>query len=62
MKLKQLFFDESNVEKELRKVLDHLHKEGPINGEDLEILALIKYKYPSIFFKYENELLFIRGH
>lgn len=61
MKLKQLFFDESNVEKELRKVLDHLHKEGPINGEDLEILALIKYKYPSIFFKYENELLFILG-
>lgn len=61
MNLRQLFLDESNIERELEKVLTHLHKQGPINGEDLQILALIKFKYPSIFVKYENELLFILG-
>lgn len=43
------------------KIINKIHKEGPINESDLETLALIKHWHPELFHKYEHTLLNIMG-
>lgn len=55
----EVFLNESCAEKKLNEILISIHNNGPINGEDLQYLAIIKNRFPSLFEKYENEILLI---
>lgn len=57
----EVFLNESCAEKKLNEILISIHNNGPINGEDLQYLAIIKNRFPSLFEKYENEILFLIG-
>ncbi len=57
----EVFFNENYAEKKLNEILISIHNNGPINGEDLQYLAIIKEKYPYLFERYENEVLFLIG-
>lgn len=44
----------NNIEETLVYILNDIHKNGPINSEHFETLALIKKHHPNIFSKYEK--------
>lgn len=50
-----------NVEQELLKIIDNFHKKGPTNPYLLEKLSYIKIFHPSIFNKYESQLMYVMG-
>lgn len=50
-----------NIENILEKAKKHLFVNGPINQTCLEILSLIKVKYPILFSKNEDEILETMG-
>ena len=50
-----------NVEQELLKIIDNIHKKGPTNPYLLEKLSYIKNFHPSIFNKYESQLMYVMG-
>ncbi|HBF20739.1 MAG: helicase [Owenweeksia sp.] len=45
----------------LSSILDKLHEEGPINQEDLETLAYLKYFHAETFSKKEEKLMYLLG-
>lgn len=57
----EMFLNENYAEKKLNEILISIHNNGPTDGEDLEFLAITKEKYPKLFDKYENDILFILG-
>lgn len=57
----QVFSDSEYAERKLNEILISIHNNGPVNGEDLEFLAIIKEKFPKLFERYENEILFVLG-
>lgn len=56
-----IFLNESYAEKKLNEIIISIHNNGPIDGEDLQYLAIIKERFPNLFERYENEILFIIG-
>ena len=50
-----------NIEQELLKILDNFHKKGPTDPYMLEKLSYIKKFHPSIFNKYESQLMYVMG-
>lgn len=60
-KFQYVFEDPTNAEIILTEIINSIHNNGPINGEELEFLAIIKDNYPELFKKYENDILFLLG-
>ena len=52
---------ESTIHDVIRKGVDILYKQGPINNRVLEELAFCKVYYSEIFSKYEQEVLYAMG-
>lgn len=52
---------ESTIHDVIRKDVDNLYKQGPINSRILEDLAFCKIYYSKIFEKYEQEILYAMG-
>ena len=52
---------ESTIHDVIRKGVDNLYKQGPINNRVLEELAFCKVYYSEIFGKYEQEVLYAMG-
>lgn len=51
----------SNIKETLVSILNDIHKNGPINSEHFETLALIKKHYPNIFSQFEKKLMYLLG-
>lgn len=60
-KFQKIFENPVNAEQIITEIISSIHNNGPINGENLEFLAIIKEKYPELFNKYENDILFLLG-
>ena len=53
--------NENNIKEILVFILNDIHKNGPINSEHFETLALIKKHYPNIFSQFEKKLMYLLG-
>ena len=53
--------NENNIKEILVHILNDIHKNGPINSEHFETLALIKKHYPNIFSQFEKKLMYLLG-
>lgn len=60
MSIKEII-NNTNVETEINKILQELHKYGPVNQYSLERLAYIKKFVPELFVKYEKSLMYLMG-
>lgn len=53
--------NEEKVSAVLKNIIYDIHRNGPVNAEDLEKLAYIKRFHPDMFGKVEYEILFLMG-
>lgn len=49
------------VNVELDRIIESMHKNGPIDAVDLEKLSYIKKVYPTLFKEYESKILYFMG-
>lgn len=49
------------IQKEIANILFKIHSKGPVDQEILEKCALLKYFKPSLFAKYEAQLMYLLG-
>lgn len=54
-------FAKKDIDIIIKKTYEKMYIDGPINRSDLETLAYIKYMYPDLFSKYEDDVLNIMG-
>ena len=54
-------FEGQEIENILETIIYELYENGPVERTYLEILSYIKYLHPSVFGKYENDILNVMG-
>ncbi|TCK59928.1 DEAD/DEAH box helicase [Seleniivibrio woodruffii] len=59
--LVDLYKDKIDYEQVLEAVLLDMHRNGPVNIHNFEILAHIKLKNPDLFSLYENKIMYLMG-
>lgn len=53
--------ENDNIENIIEIIINDIYENGPVNRSNLEILSFIKFFHPTIFVKYEEEIINIMG-